>query len=98
VGHQIIKQPGKDTYAVFSSIVDSWILYDATREDLLEYYAERAAKDARDDASRTIDLVDENPRKAYCQFTLSFEEANAMSIEHGGDDLTKPEGEEEDGG
>jgi hypothetical protein len=97
VGHQIIKQPGKDTYAVFSSIVDSWILYDATREDLLDYYAKRAAEDARRNTAEKLDLVDEDPRKAYYQFAMTFEEANALSIEHGGEDLTKPEGEEDNG-
>ena len=90
MGHQIIKQPGKDTYAVFSSVVDSWILYDATREDLLDYYAEKAAEDARR-RSQELDLVEEDPRKAYCQFTMTFEEANAESMEHGGLDLRHPD-------
>jgi hypothetical protein len=101
MGHQIIKQPD-GLYAVFSSVVDSWILYDATREDLIGYYAEKAYEDAkryredaeryREDAergtARLLDAIEENPRKAYCQFTMTFEEANAMSVKHGGEDLS----------
>lgn len=97
MGHQIIKEPGKDTYAVFSSFSDQWILWNATREDLLDYYAKRAAEDAIRSVTTTLDLVDEDPRKAYYQFAMAFGEANAMSIEHGGPDLTKAEGEEEHG-
>jgi hypothetical protein len=95
VGHQIIKEPGKDTYAVFSSFTDVWILWNASREELEDYYAERAAEDARRSFRHTISLVDEDPRKAYFQFAMTFGEANAKSIEMGGADLTKPEGEEE---
>lgn len=97
MGHQIIKQPGKDTYAVFSSFSDQWIVWNATREDLLDYYAEKAAQDARRNTAETIALVEEDPRKAYYQFRLYFEEANRESIEHGGPDLTKPDREEENG-
>src|SRR5215469_13537330 len=88
MGHQIIRQPD-GLYAVFSTFSDTWIVYDATREDLLDYYAGRAAKDARASASRTLDFVDEDPRKAYYQFTMTFEEANAKSVKHGGLDLVK---------
>jgi hypothetical protein len=87
VGHQIIKQPN-GAYAVFSSYNDTWLLADATREDLVEYYVKKAADEARRNVERTIDLVDSNPRKAYFQFTMTFEEANAKSIVNGGWDLT----------
>jgi len=46
MGHQIIKQPdGK--LAVYSSGVDAWVVVDASPEELLDYYAKRAADDAR---------------------------------------------------
>lgn len=88
MGHQIIKQPD-GLYAIFSSFTDTWIVYDATRQDVIDYYAEKAAKDARESAGRTLDLIDENPRRAYYQFTMTFEEANAESVEHGGEDLSR---------
>jgi hypothetical protein len=89
MGHQVIKQPdGK--YAIFSSFTDTWIVYDATRQDVIDYYAEKAAKDAREAAARLLDDVDENPRKAYFQFAMTFAEANAQSKASGGEVLDGP--------
>ncbi len=95
MGHQIIKQPGRDTYAVFSSGTGTWILRNFSREELLDYYARRAAEDVRRRTAEVLDAIEENPRLAYYQFAMSFEEANAESFERGGPDLTKPDGEEE---
>jgi hypothetical protein len=77
MSHQIIKQPdGK--LAVFSDNVDAWILYDASPDEVVRYYEERAAKDARESAQRTVDLVlADQPRKVYYQFAMTFEEADA---------------------
>jgi hypothetical protein len=96
MGHQIIKVPD-GTYAVFSSFTDTWILWNASAQELEDYYAEKAAEDARRHTAETIALVEEDPSKAYCQFAMSFEEANVMSVEGGGLDLTKPDGEEDHG-
>jgi hypothetical protein len=87
MGHQVIKQPD-GLYAVFSSVVDSWILYDCTRQDVIDYYVKQAAKDAKRNTARILDAIEEDPREAYYQFTMSFEEANRMSVEHGGEDLS----------
>lgn len=46
MGHQVIRQPD-GRYAIFSSFTDTWIVYDATRQDVIDYYVEKAAKDAR---------------------------------------------------
>ena len=85
MGHQIIRQPdGK--LAVFSSVVDSWIIMDATPEDLGDYYAEKAAEDARRDVARILGhVLAGEPRKVYCQFARTFDEANQSSREHGGE-------------
>lgn len=87
MGHQVIRQPD-GLYAIFSSFTDTWIVYDATRQDVIGYYVEKAAKEAREGTARLLDDVDENPRKAYFQFAMTFEEANAESVEHGGEDLS----------
>lgn len=81
MGHQIIKQPdGK--LAVYSSVVDAWILVDASPEELLDYYAERAAKDARRDTQRVLDAVlADQPREVYYQFAMTFDEANERTRE-----------------
>lgn len=87
MGYQVIRQPdGK--LAVFSSIVDCWAVYDGSPEEIVEWFAEKAAEDARRDAQRVIDAVMAGePRKAYYQFTMTFDEANAKSGEHGGEVL-----------
>jgi len=84
VGHQIIRQPdGK--LAVFSSFSDTWILLDASPEDLLEYYADKAAEEARERTQEILDKVlTGNPVAAYYQFAMSFREANQLSAEHDG--------------
>lgn len=40
--------------------------------------------------TRTLDLVDENPREAYFQFATTFAEANAQSKASGGEVLDGP--------
>ena len=73
--HQIIRQPD-GRLAVFSTGVDDWIIADATSEELGDYYAERAAKDARKSALDTCDKVlSGNARKVYYQFAMTYEEA-----------------------
>lgn len=84
MGHQIIRQPdGK--LAVYSSGTDTWIISDATPGDLEDYYAERAAEDARRSTRKTLEhVLAGDPRKVYCQFTMTFDEANEASRESGG--------------
>jgi hypothetical protein len=87
MGHQIIKCPD-GTLAVFSNNVDSWVLTNATPGERLDYYAEKVAKQAREDIQRVLDAVlAGEPRKVYYQFTLSFEQADQLSAEHGGESL-----------
>jgi hypothetical protein len=89
VGHQVIKQPD-GRYAIFSSFTDTWIVYDATRQDVIDYYVEKATEDAKRDTARTLDLIEESPRKAYYQFAMTFAEANAESKASGGEVLDGP--------
>lgn len=78
MGHQIVKQPD-GRLAIFSDGVDAWIVWDATPDEIVEYYAERAAESARDSARRTVDnVINDDPRKSYCQFTATFAELNAV--------------------
>lgn len=80
MGQQIIEQPdGK--YAVFSSVVDSWILIDATREEIADHFAERAAERSRWDTEREFRRIDEGIRYAHA---LTFDEAEELSAKYGG--------------
>lgn len=85
MGQQIIKQPdGK--LAVFSSITDTFIVVDATPEEILDWRAEEAAQAARERTKRELDhVLTGNPRAAYFQFAMTWEEASRMDREHGGD-------------
>ncbi len=83
MGHQIIKQPD-GLLAVFSTVTDSWILYDATPGELVEYYAERAARDARRSAQETVgSVLADDARSKYYQFTMTFDEANREHLARG---------------
>lgn len=84
MGQQIIQQPdGK--LAVFSSITDTFIVVDATPKDLVEWRAEEAAERAREQTRRELDKVlAGDPRGAYFQFALTYEEAVVKNREHGG--------------
>lgn len=84
MGYQVIRQPdGK--LAVFSSYMDCWAVYDGSPEEIVEWFAEKAAEDAREHARRIVgNVMAGEPRKAYYQFTMTFDQANAKSKEHGG--------------
>ncbi|MCZ4510419.1 hypothetical protein O3Q52_19945 [Streptomyces sp. ActVer] len=85
MGQQIIQQPdGK--LVVFSSVTDTFIVVDATPEELVEWRAEEAAERAREQTRRELDRVlAGDSRAAYFQFALTWEEASAKDREHEGD-------------
>jgi hypothetical protein len=84
VNYQIIKQPnGK--LAIFSPFSGTIALQGATAEGVAEWFADRAAEGAREEARRKIKhVVAGNPRKVYFQFAMTWEEALAEDREHGG--------------
>jgi hypothetical protein len=84
MGRQTIKQPD-GLYAVFSTGTDRWVARDLTREQYIERRAEQAAREARADAARLLDDVD---RGDVSSLGYTFEEANAESAAHGGEDLS----------
>jgi hypothetical protein len=93
MGQQIIKQPdGK--LAVFSSVVDAFIIVDATPEEILEWRAEQAAEDARRATQRELDAVlADDPRRVYFQFARTWEEASEMDRKNAPEE--RPVGSEE---
>lgn len=79
MGHQIIRQPNGN-FCVWSSHVDSIILFDATAEDLIEYYAKKSAEDTKRDITRICEKVSSGQaRIIYHQFTKTYSEALAAS-------------------
>ncbi|MEV7975465.1 hypothetical protein [Streptomyces sp. NPDC086519] len=85
MGQQIIKQPD-GRLAVFSSIVDAFIVVDATPEEILDWRAEEAAAKERERTQRELDAVlADDPRRVYFQFARTWEEAARLDREHGGE-------------
>ena len=92
MGWQVIKQPdGK--FGIFSSNVDDLVATDCTADEVEELFAEDMGRDVARrlrDVRKKIALVDAGEaRKAYYQFAMTFEEADALA-KHG------PECEDED--
>ena len=83
MGRCVIRQPD-GRYAVFSTGTDRWVAVNLTREQYIERQSLLAAQEARTDAARLLDDVDAGLVNAG----YTFEEANAESVEHGGEDLS----------
>ncbi|GIH91964.1 hypothetical protein ACFFMN_33850 [Planobispora siamensis] len=85
MGYQIIKQPDGH-FAVFSSVTDTIIVWDATEDEVVEWFAEQAAERARQDARRALEHVAaDEPRRAYFQFAMTWDEALGRDRKHGGE-------------
>lgn len=85
MGRQIVKQPD-GRFAIFSSITDTVHIWDATADEIVDYFAEKAAEDARREAQRMVDAVARgDARSVYCQFVRTWEEVLASDREHGGE-------------
>lgn len=98
MGDQIIKQPDGQ-FAVYSTETDTIITWDASADDLVAYYADKAREQARRRARETIDKVAAgNARDVYYQFVLTWEEALENDREHGGEAHDHFPGPDEDSG
>lgn len=77
MGHQIIVQPD-GLLCVWSTIVDDFVLTDATGQELTDYYVSEAASRARADIVTKINAVlSGQAETVYHQFTMSYEQAEA---------------------
>lgn len=84
MSRQIIKQPN-GLYAQWSSVVDDFVMIDATPEDIIE----DLLADERDNiTARVHKIVADLDRgdKPYYQFTMTWNEAVRESIKHHGRD------------
>lgn len=95
MGHQIVKQPdGK--LAIFSDGVDygCWLRWDMTPDEVVEWFAERAAESQRSSARRQVDLVLADSSYAYGRYGETFAYLNATSKATGHHVLDGPVDEE----
>lgn len=82
MGQQIIKQPN-GLLAVFSSVTETFIIMDATPDEIIECRAKAAAEAARENARREIGFIlADTPQRVYFQFAHTWEEASQMDREH----------------
>lgn len=84
MSEQIIKQPD-GRLAVFSSVTNTFIVVDATPEELVEWRAEEAADKARERTRAEIERVLSGKPRPYFQFTLTWEEAMRADRDHDAD-------------
>jgi hypothetical protein len=73
MANQIIKQPnGK--YAIWSSVVDGFILCNLDSFELFDYFDQEARSETRRKVNEILTKL-ENDEKPYAQFTMTWEEA-----------------------
>jgi len=82
MGRQIIEQPnGK--YAIWSTIVDDFILEDITVEEYIEFRIQEETKQIKKDITEVVNKLKKG-EKPYYQFTMTYEEALKLKGEiHG---------------
>ena len=74
MGRQIIKQPdGK--FCVWSTIVDDFIIIDATPEEIIEIYIEEKSEEIKRSVYEVVDLLDQNKKPFYYSYDMTYEEA-----------------------
>jgi hypothetical protein len=91
MGNQIIKQPD-GLYAVFSSIVDGFVMYNCTPQEIVNEWVKEERIRLTESVKRIIEALDAG-EKPYHQFTMSWAEALAEhECRHGKLELAKTEG------
>lgn len=72
MGHQVIKQPDGN-YAVWSSIVDNFIILNATKEELVKYYIQEESQRIEDMVTEMVNEAEDTTK--VVQFAITFEGA-----------------------
>jgi hypothetical protein len=84
MGHQIIRQPNGQ-FAIFSSHTDTIIFWNASEEDIISFYVDRATVKATHSTKWILErIVNGEPEEVYHQFALTWEEAISMDRSHDG--------------
>ena len=88
MGNQIIKQPdGK--FAVLNSNTGTIVLWDATKDEVVDWFAEVELAALERMKQRVAEIVDHvnagNARQAYSQFAVTWEEALERDQKHDGE-------------
>lgn len=82
MSHQIIKQPD-GLLAVFSTVVDAFIITDATPQELEDWYAEQVADEARKRTRWLLGRLQElGAQEVYGRRAYDWSEAARLHQEH----------------
>ena len=73
MSHQIIRQPNGE-YAIFSTILDDFILTNVSPQKIVNFYVEDCRKTKNYEVARVIVSLNKG-EEPYAQFTLSYQEA-----------------------
>lgn len=85
MGHQIIRQPD-DRLAIFSTYTDTIIVWDATADEVMQWFVDLAVERTRRDVGRLLENVEGGtPEKVYHQFAMTWDEALEEDREHDGE-------------
>lgn len=85
MGYQIIRQDPDDLYAIFSSYTDTIVVWDASVEEVVEWFVEQEAARVRERVTAIAgNVAAGEPRKVYFQFAKSWEDVQRMDREHDG--------------
>ena len=77
MGRQIIRQPD-GRYAVWSSVVDDFVMHDVTAQEIEDDFALEAAEEAREGVREVVRALKQGKRP-YHQFTMTYDEAQALA-------------------
>jgi hypothetical protein len=88
---QVIQQPN-GLLAMFDPRSQNWAIWDATPEELIEFYKDEAARKAAADMNHHILVVTkDDPHTLYGRETLSFKQANDRHLASGGNEVFDPD-------
>lgn len=94
MGHQLIREPkddadGEPLFCVFSSIVDNIVLYNASYDEVVHYYVEKAEREARERTERWLAEV-LGTSKGIPLRQMNYDEMlEKIKIVHGGKESKK---------
>jgi len=96
MAYQVIKQPdGK--LAVYNTGIDGWAVYDGSPAEIAGFFGQQAADDALRIAAKIIEQVmADDARKAYHQFTMTVAQADELAVLHGNPTLAELQAEPDD--
>lgn len=81
MGYQIIRDRTHNRYALFSSMTDTFVMRDATQNEIIDFFMEEYEASLRGKITQIVQSLNKGG-KPYHQFTMTLEEAEEKHREH----------------